>query len=355
LGWRQPRLSGAEYDELLEEFVDAVKAVTPNALVQWEDFRKDNALNILERYRDNLLSFNDDIQGTGAVAVAGVLSALRATGGVLSDQRILIHGAGAAGLGIARQFQAALRVEGVSEDKIRESIGLLDSGGLLVDDREFRDDYKKILSWTSEFATQKGLGVAGERSLHDVARVYKPTVLIGASGQFGAFDQELIEMLTKDVGRPIVLPFSNPTSISEAEPKDIIAWSDGQAFVATGSPFSPVTHAGKEFQIGQGNNVFIFPGLGMGAILAGASTVSDGMISAASTALADAVLPEELAVGLLFPAIPRLRDVSLQIARAVIQQAGKEGITKEYNEDEISSLLAKNTWDPSYPSLKLLR
>ncbi len=353
LGWRAPRLKGQEYDDLLAEFVAAVKEVFPGALVQWEDFRKDNALAILNRYREEVLSFNDDIQGTGAVAAAGVLGALRATGESIADQRILIYGAGAAGLGIARQLKAVLHLAGLNEDESRNRIAVLDSRGLLVDDRDLRDDYKKELAWSAAQAQSVGLADADRRDIHSVVKAFKPTVLIGSSGQAGAFDKTLIQSMLEYVERPIVLPFSNPTSISEAKPVDLINWTDGKVLVATGSPFDPVEHNGKTHLIGQGNNVFIFPGLGIGALICNARKVTDGMIGAASQALAEAVLPEELEQGLLFPAIPRLREVAVDVAAAVIKQADNEGVGDKFDDTEIQRKLERHSWDAVYPSLVL--
>ncbi len=353
LGWRAPRLKGQEYDDLLAEFVAAVKEVFPGALVQWEDFRKDNALAILNRYREEVLSFNDDIQGTGAVAAAGVLGALRATGESIADQRILIYGAGAAGLGIARQLKAVLHLAGLNDDESCNRIAVLDSRGLLVDDRDLRDDYKKELAWSAAQAQSVGLADADRRDIHSVVKAFKPTVLIGSSGQAGAFDKALIQSMLEYVERPIVLPFSNPTSISEAKPVDLINWTDGKVLVATGSPFDPVEHNGKTHLIGQGNNVFIFPGLGIGALICNARKVTDGMIGAASQALAEAVLPEELEQGLLFPAIPRLREVAVDVAAAVIKQAGNEGVGDKFDDAEIQRKLERHSWDAVYPSLVL--
>ncbi len=353
LGWPHPRLQGEEYDALVEEFVEAVTDVFPGALVQWEDFRHHNALRILERYRDRVLSFNDDIQGTGAVALAGVLSALRATDGALADQRVVILGAGAAGLGIARQLRAGMRDAGLSEQQARSRLAILDSRGLLVDDRELGTGYKQELAWPAAAAAAMGLGEPTERTLHDVIAAFRPAVLIGAAGQAGAFDELAVREMARHVARPIILPFSNPTSIAEARPDDLIAWTDGKALVATGSPFEPVEYDGRTIQIGQGNNVFIFPGLGMGALLCHAKQVSDGMISAASSALAQAMHEHELKSGLLFPAVSRLAEVSARVAAAVMARAGEEGNGDALSASQIELMLERHTWDPQYPELVL--
>ncbi len=324
LGWRHARLRGDEYETLVEEFVNAVHQVLPTAVVQWEDFRKNNALMILDRYRDVVPSFNDDIQGTGAVAAAGMMSALRITGSRLAEQRIVIHGAGAAGLGIARQLRTALEAAGLDGDAGRHAIAVLDSRGLLVSDPGLREAYKRELAWDTQVAVGLGLD-SGHRDLLSVVRAFKPTVLIGSSGQPGAFNQAIIEAMHEHCQRPVILPFSNPTDYAEARPADLIAWTDGQALVATGSPFAPVQFRGNTHQIGQGNNVFIFPGLGLGTLAARAGAITDGMINAAVLALAGSVTDAELAVGLLFPAIKRLRSVSRSVALAVMDCAIEEG------------------------------
>ncbi len=324
LGWPHSRLRGDDYETLVEEFVSAVRQVFPAAIVQWEDFRKDNALMILDRYRNVVPSFNDDIQGTGAVAAAGMMSALRITGSKVIEQRIVIYGAGAAGLGIARQFKTALETAGLDSDAARHAIAVLDSHGLLVRGPGVRETYKRELAWDTQFAT--GLGLDSEhRDLLSVVLAFKPTVLVGTSGQADAFSQTIIEAMHAHCPRPVVLPFSNPTDYAEAQPADLIAWTNGQALVATGSPFDPVHFRGKIYQIGQGNNVFVFPGLGLGALAAKVRAITDGMINAAVVALAGSVTDAELAVGLLFPATKRLRSVSRSVALAVMECAIEEG------------------------------
>jgi malic enzyme len=346
LGLRQPRLRGPEYDALVAEFVDAVEQVCPTALVQWEDFRKDNALQILETYRDRLPSFNDDIQGTGAVALAGIFSALRATGQNLTEQRIVVFGAGAAGLGISRQIGAALRQQGLSEDAARARLAVLDSRGLLVSDREIRDEYKRELAWSADQASAIGLGE--DRGLEQVVKALKPTVLIGTSGQAGAFGEASIRTMAAAVDRPLIMPLSNPTSNCEAVPEDLLAWTDGRALIATGSPFAPVRHGGKTYRIGQGNNVFIFPALGMATLLAGARVVTDNMITRTASALAEQVNDAELEAGLLYPDTARLRAVTAQITAAVIDQAIADGVATHAVDDALA-LVAANSWEPHYP------
>ena len=349
VGWRHQRLQGDEYRSLVAEFVAAVKTVFPGAMVQWEDFRKDNALEILETYQDTLPSFNDDIQGTGAVALAGVLSALRVTKEPLGKQRIVIHGAGAAGLGIARQLRAGFRLEGLDDQALMEACAVLDSRGLLVEGRTMKDSYKKELAWDTETAQKYGLTFDQDLSLESVVEKYKPTVLIGSSGQAGAFSESIVRSMAQHTQRPIILPFSNPTSLAEARPASLYQWTEGRCLVATGSPFADVSFAGKTYQIGQGNNVFVFPGIGMATLISGAKRITDSMISEAASALANAVSEEELNKGLLFPAVTRLREVSAQVTKAVVVQAYKEQVCSELTDAEIDQRLKRAVWEPCYP------
>ena len=297
LGWPEKRLRGAAYAELVEEFATAVQEVFPKALVQWEDFRKDNALQILDRYRERVPSFNDDIQGTGAVVMAGVVNALKVKQESLDAQRIVVLGAGAAGLGIARQVRAQLAEKGATPEAQLQAVAVLDRKGLLVEGDEAVDAYKRELAWPHELAARYGLERAGQRDLPEVVERYRPTVLIGVSGQSGAFDESVVRTMAKHVERPIIFPSSNPVDNSEARPEDLIRWTDGRCLVAAGSPFRDVSYNGRLFRIGQGNNVFIFPGLGLAAIASGARAVTDGMIAAASHALAREVTAEERRIG----------------------------------------------------------
>ena len=347
LGWRHPRLRGKQYEELLEEFVTAVADYFDGAVVQWEDFSKDNALAILDRYRERVPSFNDDIQGTGAVALAGIYSACRVRGDNLGDQRVVIHGAGAAGLGIYRQIKAGLALEGLNEEQIAGRIVVLDSRGMLADDRDITDAYKREMAWPAARVAKIGLGDSANRALADVVSAFRPTVLIGASGQAGAFSEDIIRSMAEHTERPVVLPFSNPTSISEAIPQDIFNWTDGLALVATGSPFDAIEHNGEFIEIGQGNNVFIFPGIGLGVLLSEARVVSDAMISVSAQALADTVTDAELQRGLLFPSVSRLREVAAAVAAAVMRQAAAEGMGN-LNLNDIEGRVEVAMWEPNY-------
>ncbi len=348
LGWPQRRLRGREYDELIDEFVTAVTKVFPGAIVQWEDFRKDNALRILNRYRDKLPSFNDDIQGTGAVALAGILSAGHFTGRSITDERVIILGAGAAGLGIARQIRSAMESAGMSPELRQTAVAVLDSRGLVVDDGSVTDEYKRELAWCSESALAHGLD-KGHRSLEDVVAAVKPTVLIGSSGQPGVFTGEILSQIAANVRQPLIFPLSNPTANSEATPEDIVKYTEGRALIATGSPFPDVTFGDKLVRVGQGNNVFIFPGIGLALMLAGIPRVTDKMLSASAGALANSISEDERRSGMLYPPISRLREVSLDVAQAVIQAAADEGLCDTDTANTAPELLESGCWEPEYP------
>jgi malic enzyme len=340
LGYPQRRLRGAGYDDLLDEFVAAVRELFPGALVQWEDFRKDNALRILDRYRAVLPSFNDDIQGTGAVALAGILTSERATGRTLAQERIVILGGGAAGLGIARQIRAGMASAGVPAATIAAAVAVLDSKGLIVDDAAALDPYKRELAWRADAAAAAGLA-PGRRSLGDVVRALAPTVLIGTSGQRGAFTADVVRAMASKVDRPVILPLSNPTDSCEATPADLAAWTDGRALVATGSPFGDVEHAGRRLRVGQGNNAYIFPGVGLAVLAGGLATVPERAFLDAATTLAGAVADDELAAGLLFPPISRLRQVSRDVAVAVLRGEGLAG-------PDALRRVTERIWEPVY-------
>lgn len=347
LGCRHARLRGAAYDALVEEFVLAVKAEFPGAVLQWEDFRKENALKIMNKYREVVPSFNDDIQGTGAVALAGLLGAGRMTGRALVDERVVVFGAGAGGLGIARQIRAGLARQGLDEAAVRSRVAVLDSRGLIVADNEIRDAYKRELAWLPEEAQQAGLGNVGQRGLAEVIEHFKPTALIGASGQSGSFSEALLRQMALQVERPIIFPLSNPTDNAEARPVDIVKWTEGRALVAAGSPFAPVEYAGTSRRIGQANNAFIFPGLGLGTLLAEARQVTDGMINVAAQALADCLTDADIEEGALFPSVRRLRDVAHHVAVAVIEQAMADGVASKLI-DDADATVAANMWEPEY-------
>jgi len=354
LGYRQPRLRGPEYDALVEEFVVAVSELFPDALLQWEDFKKVNAMRILARYRKRILSFNDDIQGTAAVALAGVLAGVRATEIPLEEHRIVMFGAGAAGIGIAEQLGRALVRAGVAPADLARRLAVLDSRGLLVEGREYRsgEEYKEAHSWSAEQAAGMGLTAGEGNDLATVVEALEPTVLIGASGQPQVFHESVIRRMAASAERPLIFPFSNPTSKSEGRPSDLIPWTEGRGLVATGSPFDPVEYGGRVHHIGQGNNVYIFPGVGLGTLVAGAGEVTEDMFTVAAESLAEQVSTEELKRGQLYPGLPRLHEVSRRIARAVARQAIAEGVAPARSEDELEQRLAEEVWEPVYPRLE---
>ncbi len=311
LGYRAPRLRGAEYDALVEAFVTAVEAVWPGCLIQFEDFKQANALRLLDRYRDRVPSFNDDVQGTAAVVLAGVLAGLRATGGSLASTRVVIAGAGAAGIGIGRLLRLAMVEDGIDPATAAESVALVDSRGLVHQGRDDLDATKRELAVA---AVEDG---GPTPDLLETVRGRRPTVLVGVTGVAGTFTEPMIAAMAAETPMPIVLPLSNPTSASEATPADVLRWSAGRALVATGSPFDAVTLDGRRAEIGQANNVFIFPGVGLGTIVAEAPTVEDTTFLTAARTLAGHVSDDRLASGALYPPIGSLRAVSREIAVAV--------------------------------------
>ncbi len=349
-GWRHPRLRGEEYYELVDEFVDAVARRWPNALLQWEDFKKVNAFTMLDRYADRLLSFNDDIQGTAGVVLAGILAACRATGTKLADQRVVLVGSGAAGVGIARQIHHHLVDAGVAGDDLYRAICLLDTGGLVADDRGEMDEHKKALAWPAELAATYGL--TGGAGLAEVIEAVKPTVIIGTTGEPGVFSEQLIKTMAAHVDRPVVMALSNPTVKSEAVPEDVFRWTEGRALMATGSPFPPVDYEGKTLPVSQGNNVYVFPGVGLGAIISKSSQVTDGMFAAAADALAGLVTETELEAGVLYPPLADLRSISRTIARAVAIEASESGVGMEMTTEQIDEALEHEIWNLDYPILR---
>jgi len=351
IGYRQRRLRGAEYDDFIEAFVSAIVDVCPRAVLQWEDFKQHNAIRILDRYRHRVTSFNDDIQGTGAVVLAGVLAAVRAIGTPLADQRFVFLGAGAAGIGIARMVRAEMLSQGVDAATVKRSIATVDTKGLVFSTRDELDDDKREFALGPDELASYGLGglAAGDRrNLEAVVAAVKPTVLIGTSGVPGAFPEAALREMAAHTERPVVFPLSNPTAKTEATPADIMTWTEGRALIATGSPFEPVAVDGKSHIIGQANNVFIFPGLGLGAIVAEAREITDEMFLLAAETLAGMVSDERLAAGALYPAVSELREVSRQIAARVVCQSRDCGVGRQYRDDEVLDAVDSAIWSPAY-------
>ena len=351
IGYRQPRLRGAGYDDFIEAFVGAVLDVYPRAVLQWEDFKQHNAIRILDRYRHRITSFNDDIQGTGAVILAGILAAVRATGRPLGEHRFVFLGSGAAGIGIARMVRAALNAEGVEPAVVKRAIVTADTRGLVFGSRDELDPDKREFALGPDELAAYGLEAltpADRVDLEHLVAAVRPTILIGTSGQPGAFTEKALREMAAHVDRPVVFPLSNPTAKTEAIPADILAWTGGRALIATGSPFEPVTVDGKVHVIGQANNVFIFPGVGLGAIVAEAREITDEMFLLAARTLAEMVTPERLATGALYPSVQDLRAVSREIAAKVVCQSRDCGVGRLYRDSEVNDAVDSAMWFPEY-------
>lgn len=333
LGIPQPRVRGDAYDEFIAEFVEAVRSVFPRALLQWEDFGNTNAFRLLNDNRSMLCSFNDDIQGTAAVAVAGLLGALLDIGGTLADQRLLFLGAGEAGTGIADLFVAAATSEGMAEADARARCWFVDSEGLVVQNRPGRKLAHHKLPYAHVHAPL--------RTLAEAVEAIKPTMLVGVSGQPATFTPAILRRMAEINKRPVIFALSNPTSQAECTAEAAYRETDGRVLFASGSPFASVTLNGHTYTPGQGNNVYIFPGVGFGALACGAKEVTDAMFLAAARRLAELVTPEDLAVGRIYPALTRLREVSLELAIAVVAEARKAGLaTIELPADPREALIA---------------
>jgi malate dehydrogenase (oxaloacetate-decarboxylating) len=348
IGNRHPRVAAAEYDAFLDKFVAAVQQVFPRALLHWEDMSPANARRLLDRYRDRLPSFNDDIQGTGAVNLAAVLAAVQATGIELADHRIVIFGAGSAGTGIADQLSAALVVGGLPDERARAHFWAVDRRGLLVaGDPDLTDGQRRYGRDPAEVADWRRDPQLGGIPLAEVVSRVHPTVLIGTSARAGAFSRDIVADMALHADRPVIMPMSNPTDLAEATPADLIRWTGGRALVATGSPFPPVDYQGTQYIIGQANNALVFPGLGLGAIAAGASRVTDGMLSAAAHAVAGLV--DSSAPGApLLPEVDALRDTSLAVAVAVARAAGTDGVARRSLSPDLPDQVRALMWQPVY-------
>lgn len=344
LGMRHRRLRGEGYFSLLDEFVAAIRDLFPKALVQWEDFANRNAFEVLHRYRKQIPSFDDDVQGTGAVIVAGIRSGLLRAGRRLSDERVVFYGAGASGAGCALAVRAAMAADGVPPGELSRRVLCLDSRGLILADRPGLEGEKRELAADPSVAA--GWSAPGGRiGLQEVVRQFRPGTLVGASGQPGAFSEGIVHDMAAACARPIILPISNPTSKSEAAPADIISWTNGAAIVGTGSPFPAVSWKGAAFEIGQGNNAFIFPGVGLGAVAVEARWLPDAAFTAASDALAaEAPVPP----GPIYPPLTRLREVSVAVALAVARALVREGAAPQMPDEAIARRVHDLIWEPRY-------
>jgi malate dehydrogenase (oxaloacetate-decarboxylating) len=355
IGWRHERVRGQAYDDFVERFVRAVMARWPHVLLQWEDFARDNATRLLERYRDRLCTFNDDVQGTAAVAAGALLAAVETSGRALKDQRVAVVGAGSAGCGISSLLCSAMIADGLPAAQARRRFYLIDRDGLLV------EDMPGLLPFQQPFAQPRTavqgwkLAEAHRIGLLDVVCGARPSVLIGVSGQPGAFREDAVRMMARLVERPVIFPLSNPTSRCEAAPAELMAWTEGRAVIGTGSPFPPVEVHGRERQVDQTNNAYIFPGLGLGVIAVQARRVSDGMLMAAARCLAESS-PAKLDPGAnLLPPVNELRQVSYRVALAVALQAQKEGLAEPCDPAELEMLVRQRIWAPIYRAYRRLR
>ncbi len=356
IGNRHPRVSVADYDAFLDAFVTAVRKLFPRALLHWEDIGVSNARRLLERYRDSVLTFNDDIQGTGAVNLAAVVAAVRATGIKLADHRIVIFGAGTAGVGIADQLSAALVADGLSTAQARARFWAIDRHGLLTTDdpglsdqqRRYARDPADAADWARDPALGGRVGeMDGGVGLAEVVRQVHPTILIGTSARTGAFSQAIVTEMAAHASRPVIMPMSNPTSLAEARPADLIRWTNGRVLVAAGSPFGPVDFDGTRYVVGQANNALVFPGLGLGVIAVRATRVTDGMLSAAAYAVADLVDTATPGTPLL-PQVEALRDTSLAVATAVARAAVADGVATVPLDGDVTEQVRALMWQPVY-------
>jgi malate dehydrogenase (oxaloacetate-decarboxylating) len=352
LGMRHERVRGEAYQEFIDAFVAAVKKIFPRAVLQWEDFLKENALFQLARFRDQLCTFNDDIQGTAGVVLAGLYSALRITGQKMRDQRVVFAGAGASAQGISELLVAALMEDGLSHDEAVRRIWTTDSRGLVTRDRPKLEQYKATYARPADEVAGYACRDRSRITLLETIENAKPSMLIGTSATPGTFDETVVKAMSRHNARPIVFPLSNPTSKTECTPEDALRWSEGRAIVATGSPFDPVTVGGKRHRIGQCNNSFVFPGVGLGLTISGARRVSDGMFLESAKALAALVKPEDLAECAVYPELSRIRECSFAVACATIRRAVAEGHAEPEILEHLEKTVERAMWFPEYLPLR---
>lgn len=346
MGWRNPRITGEEYNEFVDLFIQAVKRRWPEVLLQFEDFAQTNATPLLNKYRHQICCFNDDIQGTAAVSVGTLIAACQNKGEKLSDQRIAFLGSGSAGCGIAQHIVRQMQREGLTQEQACRQVFMVDRYGLLTDQMPNLQAFQKPL--IQHIKDLRHWDISQQIGLEQVIKQGKISVLFGVSGQPGLFTQKVVESLCANVDHPIILPLSNPTSRVEATPKDITTWSQGQAIVATGSPFPPTLYEDQYIEVSQCNNSYIFPGIGLGVLAARATAISDNMLMAASQALADASMQYEKVKGALLPPLSEIRPISKSIAYAVAKQAIVDGLALPVSEETMQRRLVDNFWAPKY-------
>lgn len=351
MGLRQKRVSQDEYNEFIDLFIQAVKRRWPEAIIQFEDFAQPNAMPLLQRYREQVCCFNDDIQGTAAVAVGTLLAACRTKGVELSQQRIVFVGAGSAGCGIAEQIISQMVSEGISEAQARAQVFMVDRFGLLTENMPDLRDFQQVLAQSSDVVSQWSF--SGEYpSLLDVVHCAAPTVLIGVSGQPGLFTEPVVRGMKKNTDTPIIFPLSNPSRQVEAHPEQVVEWTDGDVIIATGSPFKPVIYQDKTYPVAQCNNSYIFPGIGLGVIAVKARLINDAMLRAASQTLAEASPLANTGHGGLLPPFTELSELSKKIAFAVGKEAQKQGLALEITDEQLLQRIENNFWIPEYRQYK---
>lgn len=348
IGWHHKRIRGKEYDAFIDKFVSAVKKRFPNVLLQWEDFAQLNANPILSRYRDQLCTFNDDIQGTAAVAAGTLFAAINVTGTRLRDQRIVVVGAGSAGCGISSLLMQAMVEDGLSESEAYKRFFMIDRPGLLLTNMKNPLPFQVCFLQSPDIISQWQLGDPNAISLEDVVKNVKPTLLIGVSGQSGIFTEEIVREMAKHVERPVIFPLSNPTDRAEATPADLMKWTDERAIIGTGSPFGNIMRNGKPFRVDQTNNSYIFPGVGLGLIAVKAKRVTDKMFMAAARTLAECSPAKKNPKANLLPPITEIRNVSYKIALAVAEEAIRSNLAEPIHEHDLSSHIKDLMWEPKY-------
>lgn len=354
LGWRHERISGQEYDDFIDAFVQAITKKFPHLFLHWEDFGRDNARRILTRYRDSICTMNGDMQATGAVALACVLAGVTASGTPLTNHRVVILGAGTAGVGIAEQIAGAMVREGLSETEARDKIWLVDKNGLLMKENSmmpFQEPYAKSMKDMANWQLRN----LNEINLYDVVKNVEPSILIGCSTATGAFTEEIVKMMAAKVGRPIIMPLSNPNSLAEAKPENLIHWTEGKAIIATGSPFPEVSYAGKWQRISQSNNAFAFPGIGLGIVVSKASRFTDDMLWAATRALSECSPVYQDITAPILPKLAEARMVSSKVAFAVAEQARKEGLARVAAGLDFKQAIRHSMWEPTYHPYKKVK
>jgi malate dehydrogenase (oxaloacetate-decarboxylating) len=351
LGWRHERITGQEYFDFIDQFVQAVKQELPGTCLQWEDFATPHARPILQRYRNELLTFNDDIQGTSAVALGAVLGAVKVTGKSLTEQQIVMFGAGSAGIGVADGLRGAMKGEGLSEQEARSRFWVIDKDGLLHSGRTDLTSEQSVYAQPESRVGGWPRSANGHIGLADLMGKIEGTVLIGLSTVHGAFSEPIVREMASKVDRPIIFPLSNPTSKAEARADDLIHWTEGRALVATGSPFAPVEYEGRTIPIAQCNNIYIFPAMGLGLVASGAWRVTEPMMLAAARALAANSPALKDSSASLLPPLTEIRRVAAEIAVAVGIEAQKDGVAPKLSEDELRQRVKETQWTPDYAAL----